>query len=203
VASRGRRSDEPLYGVYDFDYARRDRGWMRNFGPCPILHTRPYGEFARHASARFSNRWPGYNSRVGRPAAVRRPGRDNRVEVDEFNRWIAPLNDGIACAVAGDLALTLDTPVVATTPLENFNPDYWVAIDVQRFESVRGQDALVEAVWTVHKTASGETPSGRTHARETIQGDSFEAIAAAHRRALARVGDYIATTIRAESEAKP
>jgi hypothetical protein len=27
----------------------------------------------------------------------------NRVDVDEFNRWDAPLNDGIARAVAGDL----------------------------------------------------------------------------------------------------
>jgi uncharacterized protein len=127
----------------------------------------------------------------------------NRVEVDESNRWIAPLNDGIARAVAGDLAVTLDTPVVATTPLANFNPDYRVAIDVQRFESVRGQDALVEAVWTVRKTASGETRSGRTLARENIQGDSFEAIAAAHSRALARVSDDIATTIRAEADTKP
>jgi uncharacterized protein len=127
----------------------------------------------------------------------------NRVEVDEFNRWIAPLNDGVARAVAGDLAVTLDTPVVATAPLANFNPDYRVAIDVQRFESVRGEDALVEAVWTVRKTASGETRSGRTLARETIQGDSFEAIAAAHSRALARVSDDIATTIRAEAEAEP
>jgi uncharacterized protein len=142
------------------------------------------------------------------PASVDQPQfvvqvASNRVEVDEFNRWIAPLNDGVARAVAGDLAVTLDTPVVAATPLANFNPDYRVAIDVQRFESVRGQDALVEAVWTVRKTASGETRSGRTLARETIQGDSFEAIAAAHSRALARVSDDIATTIRAEAEAKP
>src|SRR5271157_2574935 len=28
----------------------------------------------------------------------------NRVEVDEFNRWAAPLNDSIGRAVAGDLA---------------------------------------------------------------------------------------------------
>src|SRR5262245_29066205 len=28
----------------------------------------------------------------------------NRVEIEEFNRWAAPLNDSIARAVAGDLA---------------------------------------------------------------------------------------------------
>lgn len=127
----------------------------------------------------------------------------NRVEVDEFNRWIAPLNDSIARAVAGDLAVSLDTPVVATTPLANFNPDYRVAIDVQRFESVRGEAATVEAIWTVRKAASGETRSGRTLARETMQGDSFDALAAAHSRALATVSDDIASAIRAEAEASP
>ncbi len=113
------------------------------------------------------------------------------------------MNDSIARAVAGDLAVSLDTPVVATTPLANFNPDYRVAIDVQRFESVRGEAAVVEAIWTVRKAASGETRSGRTLARETMQGDSFDALAAAHSRALAVVSDDIASAIRAEAEARP
>jgi uncharacterized protein len=127
----------------------------------------------------------------------------NRVEVDEFNRWAAPLSDSIARAIAGDLAVTLDTPVVATAPLQNFNPDYRVAIDVQRFESVRGQMALVEAVWTVRGTASGSTRSGRTLAQEPVQGDGFDALAAAHSRALARVSDDIAAAIRAEVGGQP
>src|SRR5262245_34035573 len=33
----------------------------------------------------------------------------NQVTVDEFNRWGAPLNDGIARAVAGNLAVLLGT----------------------------------------------------------------------------------------------
>ena len=36
------------------------------------------------------------------------------------------------------------TPDVGVAPLANFNADYRVTIDVQRFESVRGQSALVE-----------------------------------------------------------
>ena len=86
----------------------------------------------------------------------------NRVEIDEFNRWAAPLNDSIARAVAGDLAAQLGTPNVATTRLPNFNPDYVVTIEVQRFESTRGKTALIEAVWSVRKTTTGETLSGRT-----------------------------------------
>ena len=176
---------------------------MRNFGARPILHARSHGDFARRAGNASVIVGP-----VTIPASVDQPQfvvqvAANRVEVDEFNRWIAPLNDSIARAVAGDLAVSLDTPVVATTPLANFNPDYRVAIDVQRFESVRGEAAVVEAIWTVRKAASGETRSGRTLARETMQGDSFDALAAAHSRALAVVSDDIASAIRAEAEARP
>src|SRR5277367_3701173 len=38
----------------------------------------------------------------------------NQVEVDEFDRWAEPLNDGIARAIAGDLATLLGTPLVST-----------------------------------------------------------------------------------------
>ena len=142
---------------------------------------------------------------VSVPAAVDRPEfvvqtAPNRVDVDEFNRWDAPLNDAIARAVAGDLVRLLGTPDVAAAPLANFDPAYRVTIDVQRFESVPGQSALVEAVWTVRRTAGGETRSGRTVAREAVQGDGFDALAAAHSRALAKMSGDIAIAIRAEAE---
>lgn len=126
----------------------------------------------------------------------------NRVQVDEFNRWVAPLNDSIARAVAGDLVVLLGTPDVATGPLANFVPDYRVTIDVQRFESIQGDAAVVEAVWTVRKTAGGATRSGRTVARESVQGQSYDALAAAHSRAMAKLSADIASAIRAEAEQK-
>jgi uncharacterized protein len=124
----------------------------------------------------------------------------NRVEIEEFNRWAAPLNDSIARAVAGDLAAMLGTPDVAVAPMANFVPAYQVTIDVQRFDSIQGQAALIEAVWTVRSTANGKTRTGRTTARESVQGDGFEALAAAHSRALATVSGDIAAAIRTEAE---
>lgn len=124
----------------------------------------------------------------------------NRVEVDEFNRWVSPLNDSIARAVAGDLVVLLGTPDVASAQLANFPPDYRVTIDVQRFESIQGQAATLEAVWTVRKTAGGQIRSGRTVAREAVQGQGFDALAAAHSQALAKMSGDIATAIRAEAE---
>ena len=127
----------------------------------------------------------------------------NRVEVNEFNRWVAPLNDAVARAVAGDLVVLLGTPEVASAQLANFTPDYRVTIDLQRFESIQGDAALVEAVWTVRKTAGGETRSGRTVAREPVQGQGFDALAAAHSRAIAKLSADIAAAIRAEAAQKP
>jgi hypothetical protein len=141
---------------------------------------------------------------VSVPAAVDQPQfvvqvAPNRVEVDEFNRWAAPLNDSIARAVAGDLATILGTPNVATAQLANFQPDYVVTIDVQRFESVNGQAATMDAVWAVRKTVGGETRSGRTTVREPTQGKDFAALAAAHSRAIAKLSNDIADAIRAEN----
>lgn len=144
---------------------------------------------------------------VSVPASVDQPEfvvqvAPNRVEVDEYHRWIAPLNDSIARAVAGDLAVQLGTPEVATAPMANFDPAYRVTIDVQRFESIKDQAALIEAVWTVRQTVSGETRSGRTVAREAVQGEGFDALAAAHSRALATISSKIAVAIRAEADQK-
>jgi len=126
----------------------------------------------------------------------------NRVEVDEFNRWVSPLNDSIARAVAGDLVVLLGTQAVASAQLANFTPDYRVTIDVQRFETTRGQGVTVEAVWTVRKTDGGATRSGRTVASETVQGQGYDALAAAHSQAIAKMSGDIAAAIRAEAEQK-
>jgi uncharacterized lipoprotein YmbA len=138
---------------------------------------------------------------VDRPEMVARIA-PNRVEVEQFNRWDAPLDDSIARAVAGDLAAQLGSPDVTTAPMANFNPDYRVVINVQRFESAPGKSALIDAVWTVRSTATGDVRSGRTVARETVQGGGYEALAAAHSRALAVVSADVAQAIRTEAESK-
>jgi len=145
---------------------------------------------------------------VSIPALVDRPQftvqvAPNRVEVDEFNRWAEPLNQNIARVVAGDLAVLLGTSQVATVPLANFNPAYQVTINIQRFESVPGKSALVEALWVVRKSAGGAAQSGRTLASEPVSGSGFDALAAAHSRALAKVSGDIAAAIRTEADEKP
>lgn len=138
------------------------------------------------------------------PADVDRPEvvvavTPNRVDLDEFNRWAAPLGDAIARVVAGDLTVLLATPDVATAPMANFRATYRVTINVQRFASAPGRSAQLDAVWTVQRIADGTTRSGRTTADETPTDDTYDALAAAHSRALARLSGDIAIAIRAEA----
>jgi len=141
------------------------------------------------------------------PPAVDRPEfvvevAPNRVDIDQFNRWAAPLSDGIARAVAGDLATLLGTPDVAVAPFANFNAQYRVTINVLRFDSVADQSTFFDAVWTVHSPTDGQSRSGRTTARETVQGKGFDALAAAHSRAVASLSADIAGAIRAGGAAR-
>ncbi len=142
------------------------------------------------------------------PPAVDRPqmvvqAAPNRVEFEEYNRWAAPLSDSIAIAVAGDLAVLLGTPDVAVAPLANFNPAYRVTIAVQRFESILGQSVLLDAIWVVRSVADDKTQAGHSIVRESAPDLSFDALAAAHSRALATMSAEIAAAIRAQSERAP
>jgi len=142
---------------------------------------------------------------VSVPAEVDRPQftvqvAPNRVEIDEFNRWAEPLNENIARVIAADLSTLLGTPRVAAVSLANFEPAYRVTIDIQKFESEPGHAAQVEAVWVVRKSVGGTIFSGRTDANEPVKADGYDALAAAHSRALARISSDIAAAIRADAK---
>jgi len=138
---------------------------------------------------------------VNRPQFVVTVG-PNRVAIDEYERWAAPLDDSISRVVAGNLSVLLGKSQVVRAPLTNFDPAFKVTIDIQRFESVAGESVTDDAVWIVRRSKDGITRSGRTLARETVQSKDFEALAAAHSRALEQVSRDIAAAIR-ESAEKP
>jgi uncharacterized lipoprotein YmbA len=122
----------------------------------------------------------------------------NQVRVDEFNRWAAPLQSDISHVVAGDLVILLGTPRVGLyQQSQDADADYRVAINVQTFESVPGDAATLSALWTVRRVKDGKTQIGRTALREPTHGNGYDALAAAHSRALGRMSQDIADAIRA------
>ena len=89
------------------------------------------------------------------PASVDRPQivvtmSPNQVRLDEFNRWVSPLQNNIGRVVAENLVAMLGTPRVTLSPqLLAADVNYRVGIEVQTFESAPGQAATLDAVWTV------------------------------------------------------
>jgi uncharacterized protein len=133
---------------------------------------------------------------VDRPQIVVRTG-PNQVRMDEFNRWAAPLQNGIARVVAENLVAILGTPSVTVSPLTlSEGADYRVALEVQRFESAPGDAATLDAVWAVSRTKDGKAQTGRTTVREPSPDKGFDALAAAHSRAIARLSQDIAAAVR-------
>jgi len=121
----------------------------------------------------------------------------NQVTIDEYNRWASPLQNNIERVVAENLVSMLGTPRVSVFQQSlNDAADYRVAIEVQSFESAPGVASTLNAVWIVRRTRDGRQEMGRTTVREVVVDKGYDALAAAHSRALAQMSREIADTIR-------
>ena len=134
---------------------------------------------------------------VDRPQFVVTTGA-NQVALDDFNQWAAPLQNNIARVVAENLVAMLGTPrVTLTSQSMGADAEYRSVIDVQRFESMPGEAANLDAVWTVRRSRDGASRTGRTTVREPSPETGYAALAAAHSRAIARLSQDIAGAVRA------
>ena len=134
---------------------------------------------------------------VDRPEFVVSTG-PNEVRLDDFNRWAAPLQDGLSRAIAENLVALLGTPRVVRYPQTlATEPDYRVAVEVRTFESTPGKSVALDAVWTVRRSKDGRTQTGRTSARETVVEGGYDVLAAAHSRAVAKLSQDIAGATQA------
>lgn len=133
---------------------------------------------------------------VDRPQIVTR-NTNNEVTLNEYARWGEPIKSSIADAIAGDLTLLLGSDKVAVASRAIFDPQALrVRVDIQQFESVPGDAVVIDAHWAVRRFGD-ESPaaSGRSLVREPVSGPDWNALAAAHSRALASVSRDIATAI--------
>ena len=132
---------------------------------------------------------------VNRPQFVVRDG-PNRLVVLESQRWAEPLRDGIAESVAGCLSRDLGgARVTPMTQSAASTAQLDISLDVQRFDMIVGEAAVIEVVWTIKARSGGSVPiTGRSEAHESAQGtgDPYEALVAAQVRALATISGEIA-----------
>lgn len=170
----------------------------------------PIHYYTLSAEASLDSRLPGKNGRqitigpvtlpdmVERPQLVLRTSA-NKVTLVEDHQWAEPLKSDIPRVIAENLARLLGTRQVSVYPQSaGDQAEYRVLVDVQQFESSLGSRAAIDALWTVRRS-SQDGPSfktGRSSVEEPAGGANYEALAAAHSRALVRISRDIADAIR-------
>jgi uncharacterized lipoprotein YmbA len=135
---------------------------------------------------------------VDRPQLVLRVN-ETQVRLDEFARWAEPLKRQIPHVIAADLAQLFPGALISNFTLADPAAAYRVSVDVQSFESVPGDAAALSVLWVVRPPKPGTPVSGRSVVRERTTAPGYDALVAAHSRALAAVSRDIAAAIRAAS----
>jgi uncharacterized lipoprotein YmbA len=135
---------------------------------------------------------------LDRPQIVTRSG-PNKLNIDEFNRWAGRLDESFARVLAQNISLLLATDQVAVYPWQtDFKPLYRIALKINYFEGQWGKDVLLEAIWSVTGLQSQTTPGmQKTTINEPLSAEqNYEALVAAHSRAIARLSRDIAQEIQ-------
>lgn len=139
---------------------------------------------------------------VDQPQWVLRAG-DDSLRVLEGERWVAPLRDELRAAVMARLAERFNAVDARTRP--GPASGWRLRIEVQRFESIVGREAWLEATWSATSVATPVRTLACTSRLHETAGADVPSIAAAHRRAVQKLADQIGERLEAmdQSAATP
>jgi uncharacterized lipoprotein YmbA len=118
-----------------------------------------------------------------------------QVDLLEHHRWIGPLADEIGHALSQQVSADLGAIDVYRTPYPAGAAPYRISTNIQRFESVPGSYALIDATWSVRQVGSEAVLTCRSVLREPV-GQGYEALVAGYRAALARLGNAMSAAVR-------
>jgi uncharacterized lipoprotein YmbA len=122
----------------------------------------------------------------------------NRVEILEMQRWASPLKSEIPRIIAENLTVLLKPAQVWAYPRTvGLEAGYRIQIDIQRYEMTAGKGVILDALWSVRRTAGGKLQGGRSQVSEPAQGSGYDALVAAQSRALGTVSRDLAQALRA------
>ncbi|KAA8716018.1 membrane integrity-associated transporter subunit PqiC [Pseudomonas cannabina] len=136
---------------------------------------------------------------VDQPPLVVRQGNGSLAILDT-ERWGSPLGDEFHDALTPQLEHRFGSRDMAGLPKNGEQPVLSVRTDVRRFESMPGNYALIDVVWTLGLREAGATAGSKRQSltcssviREQA-GEGMENLIIAHQKAVARLADKIATT---------
>ncbi|MCD5994862.1 membrane integrity-associated transporter subunit PqiC [Pseudomonas sp. CDFA 602] len=141
---------------------------------------------------------------VDQPPLVVRQG-DGSLAILDTERWGSPLGDEFHDALTPQLERRFGGRDLAGLPKNTDQPVLSVRTDVRRFESVPGNYALIDVVWTLGLRDAGATAGSKRQnltcssvIREQA-GVGMENLIIAHQKAVARLAEKIASTAQSWS----
>ncbi|MEO5830084.1 MAG: PqiC family protein [Rhodanobacter sp.] len=138
----------------------------------------------------------GIPAQVDQPQLVVRDGAQGMAVLGS-ERWIAPLGDEVRSALSADLARELHSQDLSGLPGSD-QPLLRIKLDLRRFDSQPGGQALIEGAWSVRLLhgAHPATLSCTSQVSEPV-GPGYPALVQGHQRAIARIAAQIAAVGRA------
>jgi uncharacterized lipoprotein YmbA len=111
--------------------------------------------------------------------------------------WASPLSDELRNALSDRLSNRLGVLDVTSAGVGDKTPIWKIGLDVQRFESVYAEYALLEASWRLMPSNLPKSRSTicRASTRVPVQ-ESMTALVAGHQVALQRLADVMATQLQ-------
>lgn len=146
---------------------------------------------------------------VGLPEMVDRPQlvvrtSANRVTVLEHQRWAESLKTAIPRVLAANLGAQLGgVPVATRSDMAARHAKYRVNVNIVQLDAEVDHAVTVGAQWTIRKLPDGPSHRGESHFMESTQSDGYDALVAAHERALSRVSADLAQEIQSVERARP
>ena len=127
-------------------------------------------------------------------------GDGNRVNVDEYHVWSAPLEYEFLRVLGDNIASDIQSDRIAVYPgIANFKVDYRIGLDVLQFDGVPGDSVTLRVRWVI---APPEGEALVTGTFETVQptgagdDDSYDSLVAAHSAAIGELGRVITARLR-------
>ena len=122
----------------------------------------------------------------------------HEVSIGLLHKWAEPLEQNIARVLTQDLSARLCTESVVLFPWKKTTAiDYSLLVEIIRVDGTLGKEAVLEASWSIFKTADSQRLLFRkSHFEVPTKGPGYDAFVAAHNGALGEFSREIAEALK-------
>jgi uncharacterized lipoprotein YmbA len=133
---------------------------------------------------------------LGQPQIVTRTS-DHTLNLDEFHRWMGPLEDDFKQTLNKNLSKLLSGDRFLVIPWRaQVDIDCQVGMEVTRFDGQLGGDVSLNVTWGIFGDDGRKLLlSGKSNLQETTSGGGYEGLVAAHSRLVEALSREIADAI--------